>query len=73
MRLVEALAMLPGRWPTLPIDEQQSVAKAVSARLGGLYADARKPGKLLLQDDVPSTYKVKIKNSFRSSLKCSIR
>jgi DNA invertase Pin-like site-specific DNA recombinase len=73
VRLADSLALLPDRWPSLPIEQQQVVAKAVAARLGGLFADVRSPRKLLKGEPVAGTHKVKIKNNSRCSLKCSIR
>ena len=56
-KLSERLAKLAAHWVELPITERQAIAKAVSAYTGGLYADPKRPGKLL----VPNVRKVRIR------------
>lgn len=47
INVAAAFAGLPALWPTLPVDLQRDIARSVSAYVGGLWADPRRPGELL--------------------------
>lgn len=71
-KLSATLKRLPVEWPTLPIAEQQTIAKAVSAAVGGLYVSPSTPG-ILKPKHVALRHKARIRNSCRCNRKYSIR
>ncbi len=71
-RLEAVLRHTARSWKRMPIKGRQAVAQAVSRLLGGLYADARRPG-VLVPRHVADLRKVKTKSSCRCNPKSSTR